>query len=144
MTCSSLEHKVTALNFELGKILAVALGGAFGASLRYLVAATTHGLLGHAFPYGTLLVNTLGSLLIGYLVVLLPDAGSQGSMLRLLLITGLLGGFTTYSAFSIETLTLLQEGQLLKAGLNIALTLFSCLLAVWIGFLLARAVHVPH
>jgi CrcB protein len=129
------------LNFEPGKILTVALGGAVGASLRYLVAATTHGLLGHAFPYGTLLVNVLGSLLIGYLVVLLPDTGSTISLLRLLLITGLLGGFTTYSAFSIETLTLLQEGQLMKAGLNIALTLCSCLLAVWAGYLLARSLH---
>lgn len=129
------------MNFELSKVLAVALGGALGASLRYLAAATTHSLLGHAFPYGTLLVNVLGSLLIGYLVVLLPDTGSPASMLRLLLITGLLGGFTTYSAFSIETLTLLQEGQLMKAGMNITLTLFSCLLAVWVGYLVARTLH---
>jgi CrcB protein len=129
------------LNFDLSKVFAVALGGALGASLRYLLAAMTHGLLGHAFPYGTLLVNVLGSLLVGYLVVLLPDHGSQASMLRLLLITGLLGGFTTYSAFSIETLTLLQEGQLLKAGLNIALTLCGCLFAVWVGYLLARFAH---
>ena len=132
------------MNFDISKILAVALGGALGASLRYLLAATTHGLLGHAFPYGTLLVNVLGSLLIGYLVVLLPDHGSHATMLRLLLITGLLGGFTTYSAFSIETLTLLQEGQLLKAGLNIALTLLGCLFAVWAGYLLARFVHSVH
>lgn len=129
------------MNFELSKVLTVALGGALGASLRYLAAATTHSLLGHAFPYGTLLVNVLGSLLIGYLVVLLPDTGSPASMLRLLLITGLLGGFTTYSAFSIETLTLLQEGQLMKAGMNITLTLFSCLLAVWVGYLVARTLH---
>lgn len=129
------------MNFELSKVLTVALGGALGASLRYLAAATTHSLLGHAFPYGTLLVNVLGSLLIGYLVVLLPDTGSPASMLCLLLITGLLGGFTTYSAFSIETLTLLQEGQLIKAGMNITLTLFSCLLAVWVGYLVARTLH---
>lgn len=129
------------MNFEFSKILIVALGGAFGASLRYVVAALTHGFLGHAFPYGTLLVNVIGSLLIGYLVVLLPESGSHASTLRLLLITGLLGGFTTYSAFSIETLTLLQEDQLMKAGLNIALTLFSCLLAVWAGYLLARTLH---
>jgi CrcB protein len=129
------------VNFEISKIFIVALGGALGASLRYIAAATTHGLLGHAFPYGTLLVNVLGSLLVGYLVVLLPETGSQASTLRLLLITGLLGGFTTYSAFSIETLTLMQEGQLLKAGLNIALTLFICLFAVWGGYLLARIIH---
>lgn len=132
------------MNFDFSKILVVALGGGLGASLRYLAAAATHGLLGHAFPYGTLLVNLLGSLLIGYLVVLLPDSGSQASTLRLLLVTGVLGGFTTYSAFSIETLTLLQEGQLLKAGLNIAITLAGCLLAVWTGFLLARWLHGPN
>jgi CrcB protein len=129
------------LNFDVSKILVVALGGAFGASLRYLTAAFTHGLLGHAFPYGTLLVNLLGSFLIGYLVVVLPESHSHSSMLRLLLITGVLGGFTTYSAFSIETLTLLQEGQVLKAGLNIALTLLTCLLAVWGGYLLAKTLH---
>jgi CrcB protein len=132
------------LNFEFSKILMVALGGALGASLRYMAAAATHGLLGHAFPYGTLLVNVVGSLLIGYLVVLLPDPGSHDWGLRLLLITGLLGGFTTYSAFSIETLTLLQEGQALKAGLNIALTLLTCLLAVWVGYSLARMLHTAH
>jgi CrcB protein len=126
------------------KLLAVAVGGAAGASLRYLAASMTHSLLGHAFPYGTLLVNVTGSLLIGYLVVLLPESGSHASTLRLLLITGLLGGFTTYSAFSIETLTLLQEQQLMKAGLNIALTVVSCLLAVWVGYWLARTLHSVH
>jgi CrcB protein len=129
------------LNFELTKLLAVALGGAFGAGFRYLAAAMTHSVLGHAFPYGTLLVNVLGSLLIGYLVVLLPESGSQASILRLLLITGVLGGFTTYSAFSIETLTLFQEGQVMKASLNMAVTLLACLLAVWAGYLLARILH---
>jgi len=132
------------VNFEASKILAVALGGAVGSSLRYVLAATTHGLLGHAFPYGTLLVNILGSLLIGYLVVLLPESGHHSQIWRLLLITGLLGGFTTFSAFSIETLTLLQEGQILKASLNIALTVLTCLLAVWAGYLLARTIHPIH
>lgn len=132
------------MNFEASKILAVALGGAMGASLRYMAAATTHSILGHAFPYGTLLVNVLGSLLIGYLVVLLPESGHHSPILRLLLISGILGGFTTYSAFSIETLTLLQEGQLVKAGLNIVLTVLSCLLAVWAGYLLARTLHPMH
>ncbi len=123
------------------KLGVVAAGGALGASLRYLLAATTHQVMGHGFPYGTLLVNVLGSLLIGYLVVLIPETEAGLPITRLLLITGLLGGFTTYSAFSIETLTLLQQGQLTKAGLNIALTLMACLLSVWVGYLLARALH---
>jgi len=129
------------MSIAFSNVLVVALGGALGASLRYLVAATAHGILGYAFPYGTLIVNVLGSLLIGYLAVLLPAAYGHSPILRLLLLSGILGGFTTYSAFSLETLTLLQEGQLTKAGLNIVLTVLSCLLAVWAGYLLARMLH---
>ncbi len=123
------------------KLVAVAAGGALGASLRYLIAALTHEFLGHDFPYGTLMVNILGSAVIGYLVVLIPETEGGVPIVRLLLITGLLGGFTTYSAFSVETLEMMQDGHLSKAGLNIATTLLSCLLAVWAGYLVARVVH---
>ncbi len=123
------------------KLAAVAAGGALGASLRYLIAAATHSVFGHDFPYGTLMVNILGSLIIDYLLVLIPAHESGIPFLRLLLITGVLGGFTTYSAFSVETLELAQNGHLTKAGLNIALTLGSCFVAVWAGFLAARLVH---
>ena len=125
------------------KLAAVAAGGALGASLRYLLAAATHEMLGHDFPYGTLLVNVIGSLLIGYLMVLLPAYDGEIPIIRLLLITGVLGGFTTYSAFSVETLQLVQDGHLTKAGLNISMTLFFCFIAVWAGYLLARVIHVP-
>jgi CrcB protein len=123
------------------KLAAVAAGGALGASLRYLIAAITHEFLGHDFPYGTLMVNILGSLIIGYLLILLPEQEVGIPVVRLLLITGVLGGFTTYSAFSVETLQLLQDGHLSKAGLNIAMTLFFCFFAVWAGFLTARLLH---
>ena len=123
------------------KLMTVALGGALGASLRYIIAAVTHEIFGHNFPYGTLMVNILGSLVIGYFLVLIPDQESGIPLLRLLLITGVLGGFTTYSAFSVETLELVQNGHLTKAGLNIALTLAFCFVAVWAGFLIARFVH---
>jgi CrcB protein len=123
------------------KLFAVAVGGALGASLRYLIAAMTHGYLGHNFPYGTLVVNIIGSAMIGYLVVLIPETEGGIPITRLLLVTGLLGGFTTYSAFSVETLELLQDGHLTKAGLNITTTLFACLFAVWGGYLFARSVH---
>ena len=103
------------------KLATVAAGGALGASLRYMAAAVTHSLMGENFPYGTMMVNVLGSLIIGYMLVLLPDAEDSVPFLRLLLITGVLGGFTTYSAFSIETLQLLQDGHLNKAGLNVVL-----------------------
>jgi len=123
------------------KLATVAAGGALGASLRYMAAAVTHSLMGENFPYGTMMVNVLGSLIIGYMLVLLPDAEDSVPFLRLLLITGVLGGFTTYSAFSIETLQLLQDGNLNKAGLNVVLTLMLCFLAVWGGFLLGRGIH---
>ena len=123
------------------KLATVAAGGALGASLRYLAANLTHAYLGKGFPFGTLLVNVLGSLIIGYMVVLLPDSEESIPYLRLLLITGVLGGFTTYSAFSIETLQLIQSGQLSKAGLNVLLTLLLCFVAVWGGYLLGRGVH---
>jgi CrcB protein len=125
------------------KLMTVAAGGALGASLRYVIAALTHEIFGHNFPYGTLMVNILGSLIIGYLLVLIPTHESEVPFLRLLLITGVLGGFTTYSAFSVETLELVQDGHLTKAGLNIALTLGFCFVAVWGGFLIARLVHGP-
>jgi CrcB protein len=123
------------------KLATVAAGGALGASMRYLAASVTHAFLGHDFPYGTMLVNILGSLIIGYLLVLLPDSEESIPFLRLLLITGVLGGFTTYSAFSIETLQLIQDGHLSKAGLNVILTLLFCFIAVWGGFLLGRGIH---
>ncbi|NND44550.1 MAG: fluoride efflux transporter CrcB [Xanthomonadales bacterium] len=123
------------------KLLTVAAGGAIGASLRFLVAAATHGLLGKGFPFGTLLVNVLGSLLVGYLLVWLPEHDETVSLLRLLLVTGILGGFTTYSAFSVETLQLLQDGQLARASLNVALTVVLCLAAAWAGFAIGRGVH---
>lgn len=123
------------------KLAAVAAGGAIGASLRYMAAAITHAVMGKDFPYGTLVVNVLGSLIIGYLLVLLPDSDETLPLLRLLLITGILGGFTTYSAFSIETLQLIQDGHLTKAGLNVILTLLLCFLAVWAGFIFGRTFH---
>lgn len=123
------------------KLATVAAGGALGASLRYMAAAVTHSFMGENFPYGTMMVNVLGSLIIGYMLVLLPDAEDSVPFLRLLLITGVLGGFTTYSAFSIETLQLIQDGHLNKAGLNVVLTLMLCFLAVWGGFLLGRGIH---
>jgi CrcB protein len=78
---------------------------------------------------------------IGYLLVLLPEPENQVPIARLLLITGVLGGFTTYSAFSIETLELINDGHLTKAGVNVMLTLASCFLAVWIGFLMGKTLH---
>lgn len=129
------------MNFLVTKLLPVALGGALGSSLRYLISNLSHSVFGKGFPYGTLSVNILGSLLIGYLLILVPESDSDPSLFRLFLFTGVLGGFTTYSAFSLETLQLFHAGQTHKAILNILLTLIVCFAAVWLGHLLAKAIH---
>ena len=123
------------------KWLAVAAGGAIGAALRYGLADLAHGWLGRDFPWGTLTVNVLGSLAIGYLLVLLPDSRGEAHWLHLLLLTGVLGGFTTFSAFSLETLQLLHGGQAGRAFLNIGGTVTLCLAAVWAGHAAGRLVH---
>ncbi len=120
-------------------VAVVASGGAIGACVRFGLAELTHQWLGRDFPYGTLAVNIVGSLAIGWLIQLLPPTGLPHW--RLFLVTGLLGGFTTYSAFSIETLGLVQAGYLARAGLNVALTVVTCFLAVWVGWQLGRWLH---
>ncbi len=106
-----------------------------------MVAIGVHQVLGYGFPYGTLLVNTAGSALIGYLVVFLPDTAAGIPALRLLLITGVLGGFTTFSTFSLETLVLFENGHIGRALLNVALSILTCLAAVWLGYRLAHSIH---
>lgn len=129
------------MNVGLVQVAWVALGGAFGASLRYVVAIGVHQVLGYGFPYGTLLVNATGSALIGYLVVFLPDTAAGIPALRLLLITGVLGGFTTFSTFSLETLVLFENGHTGRALLNVTLSIVTCLAAVWLGYRLAHFIH---
>jgi len=87
----------------------VALGGALGASARYLTGLGAVRLMGHGFPYGTLTVNVVGSFLMGVLVVSLTHMG--GNRFAPFLMTGLLGGFTTFSAFSLDAATLYERGQ---------------------------------
>lgn len=113
------------------RFLLVAAGGAIGSSARYAVALLASGA---TFPAGTLTVNLLGSLLIG-----MAMEAMAASELRLFLVTGILGGFTTYSSFNQETLQLMRTGAWGTAFLNAALTLFGCLLAGFAGVMLARA-----
>ena len=117
----------------------IAAGGAFGAVLRYWVSGGVYQLLGRAFPYGTLVVNVAGSLAMGLLFVLLLERSAAAPEWRALLLVGVLGAFTTFSTFSMETLTLLQEGAMLKALLNIFLSLALCLGAAWIGVIMGRS-----
>lgn len=116
---------------------AVAVGGAAGACARYgvslwLASSTTR------FPYGTLVANLSGALLAGLLVAFMLSRGLTGTPLYLLLMTGFLGSFTTLSAFSIETLRLLQNGNTLLAIANVLVTVGGALIAVIVGGWLAR------
>ena len=119
-------------------ILAIAAGGAGGALLRYWCSQGVHSLLGRSFPYGTLTVNVMGSLLMGLLFVLLSERQFVAAEWRAFLLIGLLGAFTTFSTFSIETLNLLEQGDVFKAGLNILFSVSLCLVACWSGIILGR------
>ncbi len=120
------------------QVLAIAAGGALGSLLRFWMSAGIHSVLGRGFPYGTLAVNVLGCLIMGVLFVLFVERWSVDSVVRAGIFIGLLGGFTTFSAFTIETFNLLDQGAYLKAGLNMASSLILCVGATWIGVLAAR------
>lgn len=118
----------------------IALGGALGAILRYGVSNGVHALVGRGFPFGTLTVNVLGSLLMGILYIVMIERMSNNLGLRAMLIVGFLGAFTTFSTFSIETFNLLENGEAFKALTNILISVVLCLLAAWIGVVIGREI----
>jgi CrcB protein len=114
----------------------VALGGALGSSARYLVNVTTPRLLGHGFPYATMVVNILGSFLMGALVVVL--AQKSGTRFAPFLMTGVLGGFTTFSAFSLDAAKLYEAGQITAAAGYVIGSVAIGLAALFAGMAFAR------
>ena len=120
------------------RLAAIALGGATGALARYWVSGWVYRAAGTGFPWGTLVVNVAGSLLIGFLAVYLLDR-TQSAEWRALLIVGFLGAFTTFSTFSLETLHLLEQAEPAKAFANAAVSVLACLGATWLGTVAARA-----
>jgi fluoride exporter len=120
------------------QLFAIATGGAVGALLRYWTANAVNTRMGTGFPFGTLTVNVLGSLVIGFLYIWLLERMSTGPALRAFLMIGLLGAFTTFSTFSIETLNLLESGQPVRALLNVLVSVTVCVAAAGLGVLTAR------
>jgi CrcB protein len=118
------------------RLLLVSLGGAIGSGARYLTALAAASLRGVGYPWGTLLVNVGGSLLIGIAMELIPSSET-----RLFIVTGVMGGFTTYSTFNQETLQMLRAGAWPAAMLNLFGTVIGCLLAGVAGFAIARLIR---
>ncbi len=113
----------------MARFLWVCLAGALGTGARFLVVAGALRALGPAFPYGTLVVNVVGSFLMGVIVQLASSTHWISPDLRVILATGVMGGFTTYSSFNNETLAYLRAGQWTIGGLNVGATLLLCLAA---------------
>ena len=114
----------------------VALGGAAGSALRYLASIGALRLVGSGFPYATLFVNVVGSFLMGLLVVALVERG--GGRFAPLVLTGVLGGFTTFSAFSLDTLALVEKGQGALAATYVVASVGLSLVAIVAGLALGR------
>ena len=121
----------------------VALGGALGSVARFGCSSLIANWFGQTFPLGTLVVNVVGSLIIGFFATI---TGPDGRVLvpgdvRQFVTIGLCGGYTTFSSFSLQTLSLAQDGEYVRAGLNIVGSVVLCLLAVWIGYVAGVALN---
>lgn len=116
------------------QVLWIALGGAIGAVLRYLMSAGINPLIPVNFPIGTLLVNILGCLIIGIVYAVLSETPSFQTMLKPFLVIGILGGFTTFSSYAIEMVQMVQLQQTMKALAYLALSNIIGLAAAWAGY----------
>lgn len=121
-------------------LLAIAVGGAFGAVGRFASSQWIYSLLGRSFPYGTLFVNFMGSFVMGFLAIVLIERIAAGPELRAFLLIGFLGSFTTFSTFSLETINLFSNGESLKAFINMLMSVFVCVSACWLGMILGRQI----
>lgn len=123
----------------MNNLVFVAAGGALGSVLRYLLSSSIYTWFGRAMPWGTLAVNVIGSFAIGLLSILLVEKFNVPQEWRLGIVVGVLGGFTTFSAFSWDTLDLMQQGLTLKAMLNVLANVVLCIVAAWLGALWAKS-----
>jgi CrcB protein len=127
----------------MNQLIAIALGGGFGAVVRFLISSGLYQWLGRGLPYGTLAVNVIGSFLIGLLTeALILERITFSLEYRAAILVGFIGAFTTFSTFSLETIYLIEQGSLSKAALNVVVSVLGCLVAVWIGLLCGRALFL--
>ena len=121
----------------------IAVGSALGGMARYWCSGIAARLIGETFPWGTLIVNVLGSFIIGFFATLTGPDGRifAGTLTRQFVMIGLCGGYTTFSSFSIQTLELVRDGEWLAASGNIVGSVVLCLVAVWVGHVLAVALN---
>jgi CrcB protein len=121
----------------------IAIGSALGGMARYWCSGVAARLIGEMFPWGTLIVNVVGSLIIGFFATLTGPDGRifVGSAARQFVMIGILGGYTTFSSFSLQTLELLHDGEWLRAAGNITASVLLCLFAVWLGHVLAAGLN---
>jgi CrcB protein len=123
---------------DMSIYVALAVGGSLGAVSRYWMSTSTYQWLGFGFPYGTLAVNLLGSLTMGFLSELLVDRLQVSDEIRIGLLAGFLGSFTTFSTFTIDVLQLGSNQSVVKAILYILLSVLLCILGAWAGLLAAK------
>jgi CrcB protein len=118
----------------------IAIGGALGSVARYWCTGVAARLISETFPWGTLIVNVAGSLIIGFFATITGPDGRLlvGTIPRQFVMIGICGGYTTFSSFSLQTLNLLNDGEWLYAGLNIVASVILCLVAVWLGYIAAN------
>jgi len=120
------------------QLLAIAVAGAIGALMRFWVSSGVYGIFGRDFPYGTLAVNLVGSLVMGISFALLVERLGSAPEWRAFLMIGFLGAFTTFSTFSLETVQLLEGGEVGRALLNVVVSVVLCLGAAWLGIVAGR------
>jgi CrcB protein len=123
--------------------LAVAFGGALGSVARYFLSGAVANAFGETFPWGTIIINITGSFVIGFFATLTSPDGRVfvSGITRQFVMTGICGGYTTFSSFSLQTLNLMRDEEWLYAGANITGSVVLCLIAVWLGHLAAAAIN---
>lgn len=126
---------------SLTQILVIMLGGAFGAAARFVVSTKVTEKYGSVFPYGTLTVNVIGSFFMGLLAIVIVERLALDPLLKLGVFVGFLGAFTTFSTFSMDTLSLFEQGHHLRAITNMFISVLFSVFAVWLGVVIGKALN---